>query len=99
MEDELSSYYLACEVQSRYEGMAVAVPAEEGDRFASLSVKDWAGVLHRLARKVDWSRYTKSTRGPKKPVKRQKAQRGTHVATAQLLEQRKNRKRRARVVT
>lgn len=99
VEDELSSYYLACEVQSSYEGMAVAVPAEEWDRFASLSAKDLAGVLHRLARNVNWTHYTKSTRGPKKPVKRQKVQRGTHVATAQLLEQRKNRKRRARVNT
>jgi len=99
VEDELSSYYLAWEVKSSYEGMAVAVPEGEWAALVQLNAKEFAGLLRRLARQVDWARYTKSTRGPKKPVQRQKVQRGSHVATAQLLEQRKQRRRRAGVTT
>jgi hypothetical protein len=93
---ELSSYYLAWEVKATYEGMAVAVAAAEWQAVGRLSAARLANLLVRLARRVDWSRYRKSPRGPKKSVKRRKVPRGYHVSTAQVLEQRKKPKGRAK---
>jgi hypothetical protein len=82
---ELSNYYLVEEVRSMYEGMRVAVPAADWQVFAQMTPEDLAQQLTCWAGQVDWSRYTKSPRGPKKPRKRRKVHRGSHVATARLL--------------
>jgi hypothetical protein len=96
VDKELSNYYLGEEVRTVYEGMAVAVPAKEWQVFARMDAKELGQTLTFLAKKMDWQRYTKNPRGPKKPVKRRKVKRGYHVATAQLLEGRKKRKPRKR---
>jgi hypothetical protein len=91
VDDELSAYYLAWEVKTSYEGMAVAVPAGEWAPFAGMEAAALATFLRQIAAGVKWDRYTKAPRGPKKPVKRRKVHRGAHVATARLLQSRKTR--------
>lgn len=83
---ELSSYYLATEVKRTYEGMSIAVPEEEWDRYRELSVESLAAEMRQIATQVDWPRYRKSPRGPKKSYRKTR-KKHLHVATAKLLEQ------------
>lgn len=87
VDEELSSYYVALEVKTTYQGMSVAVPATDWRRWATLDVPELAKVLRHIAQHVCWDRYKKTKRGPKKPVIKRIARRGAHVATARVLEE------------
>ena len=58
-------------------------------RFARMGAEEFASWLRKTAARMDWRRYQKSKRAPKKPVKLE-AQFGAHCSTARLLAQRKN---------
>jgi IS4 transposase len=83
---ELSSYYLALEVKRTYEGMCIAVPEKEWLPYATMDVQELAAELLRIAKNLDWRRYRKSPRGPKKSFRKTRKQH-VHAATATLLEQ------------
>jgi IS4 transposase len=82
---EVSSYYLANEVASVAEGLAIAVPATEWQRFAEMSAPAFAAWLREVTRGIDWRTYRKSRRGPKKPVVVKRTRRGAHRSTARAL--------------
>jgi Transposase DDE domain len=86
---ELSSYYLALEVQQTYHGMMIALPPACWLPFAGLRATALAEVLREVARRVDPCHYRKAKRGPKKPPPSKDAYRnGGHVATYRLLQKR-----------
>jgi Transposase DDE domain len=84
---ELSVYYLATEIATVSDGMAIAVPEKCWQRFARMSNHAFAGWLHRTASHINWRRYRKSPRGPKKPVEVARTSRGAHRSTARVLAQ------------
>lgn len=89
---KLSAYYLALEMQQTYHGMMVALPAEHWQVFRNLSDAKLAQVLQEMAQHVSLQRYRKTPRGPKKPQpKRRRYRNGEHVATAQLIADRRGR--------
>src|SRR5262249_47352538 len=83
VDGELSSYYLAMEVKRTYEGMCIAVPEQEWLPYAEMGVRELATELSQIAKHVDWPRYRKSPRGPKKSV-RATRKKHLHVATETL---------------
>jgi hypothetical protein len=85
VEQELSSYHLATEVAVMAEGLAIALPEEAAQEWARMSIAEFAHWLQSVAEKLNWRKYRKSARGPKKPVKVQRTQRGAHRSTAQVL--------------
>jgi hypothetical protein len=85
-----SRYFMAGEIARVYEGMMIALPGDEWERFRTMATESLAGFLRGVAEKVRLERYAKSTRGPKKPMpKRKYDKKHPHVATARLLEARK----------
>jgi Transposase DDE domain len=83
---DISSYYLANEVATVSEGLAIAIPAESWQRFATLSAGAFAEGVRGVVRGIDWRTYRKSRRGPKKPAAVQRTRRGAHRSTARVLE-------------
>jgi hypothetical protein len=90
VEHDLSRYFVAGEIGQVYRGMMVALPPEEWAVFRHMSVTEYAAFLKRLARKVDFERYPKAHRGPKKAKpKRHYDPAHPHVSVAKLLLARK----------
>ena len=86
---EVSAYYLALEIQQTYDGMMVAIPAEHWYIFRELPVTKFAKLLKSIAAEIKLSKYKKHPRGPKKkPPPKTPYQNGSHVATAKILAQR-----------
>lgn len=83
-----SAFYLAWEVKATFEGLLVAVPAEEWRPLADMTNAELAALLKQLAQSAKPECYTKHLRGPKKTVPRKKV-RSRHVSTVKLLQQRK----------
>ena len=84
--ENLSGNLLSYELQTTYEGMMVAIPAEHWTPFATMPLKEFAKFLKTLARHVDITRYTKHKRGPKKPATpRGKYNNGGHASTHKVL--------------
>jgi hypothetical protein len=83
--DALSSYQMAVEVASVDKGLSIAVPASEWDKFVAMTLPEFAGWLHEVARGIDWRSYRKRPRGPKKPVAVKRTRRGAHRSTAREL--------------
>jgi hypothetical protein len=91
--DETSWYYLADEIGRVYDGMMVAIPAEEWLIFRDLSLTALVQVLKRLASKVNLAAYRRHRRGPKKPPpNRTSHKEEPHIATARLLQDRRKSK-------
>jgi Transposase DDE domain len=87
---QLSAYYLTGEIRETYEGMMVAIPADQWQVFGSLSEQQLAQLLKELAAKMVLKRYRKHPRGPKKkPLPRKRYRNGHHVATSKVLAERK----------
>jgi hypothetical protein len=82
---ELSSYHLATEVSAKTEGMVIAVPAGEWQRFVEMTTAEFAAWLHSITQRVDYKRYRKNKRAPKKPTKIKRTCRGSHRSTAREL--------------
>jgi hypothetical protein len=89
-EQELSSYHLATEVAAMAEGMAVALPAASWQPFAEMTAAALAGWLQETAAGLDWKRYRKNKRGPKKEAPVQRTYRGAHRSTARVLKEHEN---------
>src|SRR5206468_432490 len=90
VENELSRYFVSGEIGQVYRGMMVALPPEEWIIFRDMSVTEYVTFLKQLARNVDFERYPKAHRGPKKAKpKRQYDPDQPHVSVAKLLLARK----------
>lgn len=83
--EALSNYHIAVEVAAVEEGMAIAVPPSVWQPFVDMAVAEFASWLHEVARHIDWRKYRKSPRGPKKPVTVKRTSRGAHRSTAREL--------------
>jgi len=86
---ELSTYYLADEISAAYHGMMIVLPPEFWRRrFGKLSDSAMAARMLELAHEVDWSRFRKHRRAPKKPPPDigTKTNRN-HVSTKRVLEE------------
>lgn len=90
VEQELSRYFMSDEIGQVYRGMMVALPAQEWAAVREMSFEDYVAFLKRLARSVDFERYPKAHRGPKKvKPKRHHDPAHPHVSVAKLLLARK----------
>jgi len=90
VENDLSRYFVSGEIGQVYRGMMVALPPEEWVFLRTMSLQDYAAFLKRLARNVDFERYPKARRGPKKAKsKRHYDPDHPHVSVAKLLLARK----------
>jgi hypothetical protein len=85
IEEELSSHHLATEMATMSEGLAIAVPPEVWQRLTRMTIKDFAAWMHRIAKGLDFRRYRKNIRGPKKQPEIKRTRRGAHRATARVL--------------
>jgi hypothetical protein len=89
IQDKLSAYYVALEIQQTYAGMMVAIPPVYWQVFNDLSAVQMAKVLRHIAGHVVLRRYRKSRRGPKKPPpQRRRYRNGEHIATAKVIAER-----------
>ncbi len=87
--DEVSSYYLALEIEQAYDGMMVALPPPRWAFIRRMKPSALAALLRAIAAQADLSLYRKSRRGPKKPPpKRGRYKNGGHVSTHKLLTER-----------
>lgn len=85
---ELSTYFLADEVQATWRGMMIAVPPEAWDAFAQLSASQLAHTLVRVGAYAQPKRLRKHPRGPKKKTKKGYVSgrlARSHVSTARVL--------------
>ena len=90
VERDLSRYFVAGEIGQVYRGMMVALPPEEWTIFRQMSLSEYVAFLKRLARNVDFERYPKAHRGPKKAkAKRHYDPEHPHVSVAKILLARK----------
>lgn len=90
VETQVSSYYLALEMTRVYGGMMIAIPPEHWQVFRVLDGTGMARLLRQLAKQMKLTKYRKQTRKPKKPApKRVHDPEQPHVATSELLAQRK----------
>ena len=86
VQGQVSGYYLNLEIRSTYDGMMVAIPEKHWGIFRTLSVSEMASVLKELAGHLQFSRYQKHPRGPKKPPPKKRAySNGGHVSTFKIL--------------
>lgn len=85
VEQELSNHHLAIEMATVAEGLAIAVPAEIWQRFIRMTTKDFAAWMHRVTKGLDFRRYRKNKRGPKKPKTIKRTRRRAHRSTARVL--------------
>jgi hypothetical protein len=86
VEDEVSWYYVANEVRNVSGGMDVALDDEVWTRFHAMSPQELGRVLLDYAAQVRLPAFTRTKRGPKKPVPRRTKYTNTpHVSTARLL--------------
>ncbi len=70
--------------------MAKPLPAEEWAIFGEMDLGEYVAFLRRLASKVDFTRYPKAHRGPKKPKSKRKYDpEHPHVSVAKLVLARK----------
>jgi len=84
---DISPYYLALELQQSYDGMMVALPLARWEVFREMSVVELASWLKATAQGIQWSRYQKHSRGPKKkPLKKEPYKHGGHVSTMRVLQ-------------
>ncbi len=96
VQKEVSSYYIAAELETTTRGMMIAVPLEHWAVFGTMPPEQFVTVMLMLAGKMNLRHFKKHPRGPKKPQpKRVYDPAHPHVSTAKLLSARSPRKRRA----
>lgn len=87
IQEEVSLYYVALEVQGAQQGLDVVFEQSEWTPLQELSPKALGKFLLRCAANVDLSKYRRQPRGPKKPVpKRTRFVDQPHVSTKRLLD-------------
>src|SRR6516225_7230773 len=90
---EVSTYYLAVQIRSQYEGMLIALPPHEWSHWSDATPEFIAGKLLEMARCVDPAQVRTSKRGPKtrKPAPYvEGAVARAHHSTARLLKRAKD---------
>jgi len=86
VEEQLSMYYLTLEVAQVATGMEIALGAEPWEIFRQMSLLEFVTTLVAIAQRLDTKKYTKHTRGPKKPPPNKlSGKRQTHLSTARIL--------------
>ena len=85
IDQELSSYHLATEMAITAHGLAIAVPVETWQRLVQMTTKEFAAWMHGIAKGLNFERYRKNKRGPKKPAAVTRTRRGAHRSTARVL--------------
>lgn len=86
IQEEVSAFYIALEVQASHQGMEIVFDPEVWEEFPKLSPKALGKELLRWAAHVKLTKYRRHPRGPKKPVpKRTRFVDKMHVSTARLL--------------
>lgn len=88
---ELSSYYIANEIRTTYQGMMLAIEPAQWERFDRLSPAQLTRLLRRIAAHVKPRKYRKHPRKPKtkrKPGYAPRAAVQRHVSTARVLRDR-----------
>ena len=86
IDQDLSLYYVANDIAQTYQGMMIAIPADEWRVFRCMGPAELAATLWALAQKVRLKAYRKNPRGPKKPrPKREGHTKSSHVSTAKIL--------------
>jgi hypothetical protein len=86
VEGELSRYFVSGEIGQVYRGMMVALPPEEWVVFREMGLGEYVEFLKGLARAVNFARYPKAGRGPKKArPKRKYDPAHPHVSVAKIL--------------
>lgn len=94
IQQEVSGYYIANEVQSVRQGMHIAIVESEWVPFQQMPTKTLSRFLLECAEHIELGKYKRHPRGPKKPVpKRTKYVDKMHVSTARLLAAAKTRKK------
>jgi hypothetical protein len=89
VEEQVSGYYVADEIQMTHRGMMIAILEDEWVVFHDLPPVELAQVLVSLAWSVSLPKLRKHPRGPKKPKpKKQSGAKIKHVATAKILKAR-----------
>jgi IS4 transposase len=88
--DQLSKYCMALEIASATDGMLVVLEDSDFDIYHDMPVAEFCVALRDVAHHIDFSRYRKNTRGPKKPVLMKRSnKRKVHISVAKVLSQRK----------
>jgi len=88
--DQLSKYYMALEIASTTDGMAVVLEDSDFDTYRDMPVAEFCTALCDVAEHIDLAYYRKTTRGPKKPVTKVRHNKHkVHVSVAKVLSQRK----------
>jgi hypothetical protein len=94
IEAGISSYYLSGEIRRVYEGMMIAIPAEQWQDLSQLDVSQTATLLQELAAKIELSKFRSHPRGKKKKIPKPPYNKNKpHVSTARLLAQAKETKK------
>ena len=84
--ETVSEYYIAQEIEATTEGMLIAIPEKEWTIFTQVNLVELGGILLDIASYVDLKKYEKTPRGPKKPrMERNQFKGHTHVSTAKLI--------------
>lgn len=87
IQEEVSAFYIALEVQASHPGMEIVFDPEVWEPFPKMSPKALGKEMLEWAAHVKLSKYQRHPRGPKKPVpKRTRFVDKMHVSTARLLE-------------
>ena len=87
---KLSYYYLAEELDATYQGMMIALPPEDWQDLATMSLPQFSSLLQDWAQFVKLSAFTSAPRKPKKKKPKPPYDpRHPHVSTARLLAQKK----------
>jgi hypothetical protein len=83
--DAFSRYHMATEVAAEVGWMKITVPQSAWQRFVAMTATEFAGWLHEVARGIDWRRYRKRPRGPRKTVVMKRTSREAHRSTVREL--------------
>jgi Transposase DDE domain len=90
VDEDFSRYFMAKEITRVDGGMMIAFPPDEWRVFRDMPTQEFTAFLRRVAQQVNFDRYPKSHRGPKKAkAKRRYNKKRPHVSTARLLDARK----------
>lgn len=86
IQNEVSAYYIACEVRVKLPGMLIAIEPVEWEGFQASTPVALAKEMLGWAARVQLRKLKRHPRGEKKPVpKRTRFLKETHVSTAKLL--------------
>lgn len=86
VENHVSGFYIAGEIERTQAGMKVAIPDNEWNTFLEMSDTELCEFLIQLAKNIELEKYKKSKRGRKKPPPDKEPTSSPHVSTFKLLQ-------------